>query len=246
MSRTAAANNDLNTVGKTPTQINFVGASYALTESRTLNLRQEFAYTFGGRKNGLEERGQAKLRDTFIGLNDTNLASFAGDGSLTGIARVYLPTGEESRFLTGRQGMLLGWLIANKPVGKWEFDAHFVAVYFNQSKDSYIDSNKPGVVNANIDYELNPFVGATYNIHPKLAVYHQVGTDNYWKRPIPGAGMQQIQTLDNETGFTYKPVAEVSINAALINSTNIWDNPKEFQMYRDEDSIYRLILKATM
>lgn len=233
--------NDVNDDKTTSTAWSFVALGYALTPTKQVQVRQEFLYTRP--KTG--EDGKHVVRDLFIGFNDTNFAKFWGDGSVTSISRLYLPTGEESRYVTKQQGQLLQWFIANKPFGKFEFDYHLLGVYFNQSQNTYMHPTKK-VITANFDYDIETWLSAKYNITSWLSVFQTAGMDSIWRRPMDGPGVQRMQAMEMETGVTILPNKNITVIASLYNYANIFDSPNPFSIYRDDETIYRLILSATM
>lgn len=244
--RNAVSDGELDN-GKPPASFNYLNMSYALTPTRSLVVRQEFTYRFAAARAGIKGESKGKLNDIFIGFNDTALASFGSDGSLSGIYRVYLPTGEDSR-ATGRQGMLMTIFDANKPYGKFEVDGVLMSIYHNQTKNSFTTFNDKGEakVNANSDFDIYPYVQGTYNLNSMFSFYQTVGLWNSWFRGIPEAGVKYVQSVEVETGVNFKPVPEITLTTSIYNSAATRETPNDFALYRDDETLYRFAFKAAL
>lgn len=220
--------------------VSFVAAAYSLTPTKTIQLRQEFWYQRPD-KNGPDRH---TVRDLFIGFNNMSLGKFWDNGTLMSMTRLYFPTGEESRFITKQNGTLLQWFIANKPVGKFEFDYHLIGVYFNQTQNTYIGPKGKPV--ANLDYDIETWLSAKYNFTPWLNVFQTAGVDSIWRRPMDGPGIQRMQFAEMETGVTVMPMPNITVIASLFNYANIFDSKNAYYPWRDDETVYRLVLSATM
>jgi hypothetical protein len=233
--------------GAPPKCFNYVNVSYALTPTRSLTVRQEFTYAFAAPRAGVKGDSKAKINDIFIAFNDTALASFGNDGSLSGIYRVYLPTGEDSR-MTGRQGMFMAIFDANKPYGKLEYDAVLMSIYHNQTKNSYTTINDKGEskINANSDIDIYPYGQLTYNFNSMFQFWQTVGIWNSWLRGIPEAGVKYNQSVELESAIAYKPVPEITLTGSIYNSAPTRETPNNFALYRDAETLYRFAFKAAL
>ena len=228
-----------------PTTLNYIQGKYILNESQSIRVRQEFTYAFPKQKaNGEQVAGEAKMLDTFIGFNDTKLATLPGDINLTGIFRVYLPTGEATRFVYKTNGMFLGWFILGKEFGKLELNAHMLGLYANNTQETYIDAS--GAVKPNDVAEIYPFGEVVYNFSDKLNLAQTAGFDNYVRTQPAGMGKQHEENLVLETTLTYKPVKALSAGLSILNNANVWDSSKQFSVYRSDETSYRLILTASL
>ena len=228
-----------------PTSFNFVGTGYNLTESKSIIVRQEFNYDFP--KLGVS--GKGKLKDIFVGFNNTALASFAGDGTVSSSSRIYLPTGEDSRFVTKTNGQLVEWLTASKPLGKFDLGIHLIGSYLNQTQDYYdVPDAKTGTMKptANLDFEVEQFTMLTYNFNEKFAVYQLAGLDSTWLKPLPGARALRAHFIETETGVMFKPTKVLTTALSFFNYAPTNNAEGGFAMYRDADSIYRFTLTAAI
>jgi hypothetical protein len=219
--------------------LNFLQAGYSVAEGKSVAVRQEFSYTFPKATTN----GKATMRDTFVAFTDGKLAKFPGDVNLTGMMRVYLPTGETSRFITKQNGALMGILVSSKPLGKFDIGYGIAGIYFNQSQNTYV--SPAGTVAPNADFEFDHWASLSYNFSPKLTLNQDVGTDNLWSRPGPN-GVVRSHYLSLETTLSYQAMKQLSISGSVGNSTNIFDSPKPFALYRDDETTYRLALTASM
>jgi hypothetical protein len=219
--------------------LNFLQAGYSVAEGKSVAVRQEFSYTFPKATTN----GKATMRDTFVAFTDGKLAKFAGDGNVTGMMRVYLPTGETSRFITKQNGALMGLLVSSKPLGKFDVGYSVAGIYFNQSQNTYV--SPAGQVSPNADFELDHWASVSYNFSPKLSLNQDIGTDNLWSRPGPN-GVVRSHYLSLETTLSYQAMKQLSVSGSVGNSTNIFDSPNAFSLYRDDETTYRLALTASM
>ena len=226
-----------------PTSFNFVGAGYNLSDTKSLIVRQEFNYDYPK----LGAAGKPKTRDLYFGFNNTTLATFMGDGSVSSSSRVYLPTGEDSRYLTKQNGQIVEWLTASKPLGRFNLDVHLIGTYANQTQDSYVDttSDKPKTT-ATLDYEVEQFSILTYNFSDRFAVYQVLGLDSLVMRPLPGDRALRSHFTESETGGTFKPNKTLSLTVSYFNYAPTNNADGGFALYRDSDSIYRFTVVAAI
>jgi hypothetical protein len=230
----------LNNASGAPSSSNFLGIKYAFQGGRSISIRQPFTYSFP--KVGAQ--GQAKVSDLYLNFAQSGLASFAGDGSITGSIRVYLPTGESSRFITKTNGSLMGWFIASKPFGKIDVSYHVLPSWFNQTQNSYVTSK--GDLKANKDFAINHFVDVSYSLSEKLSISQSIGTDNAWYKGIPETGVTREHSLSMMTSLSFAPVPQLTILTGLSNDIDIYEPKQSFELMRDDELTAMLLISASI
>ena len=244
--RTNILKKDFQNRDNAPTTSNFLQAKYALTDTRSVGVRQEFGYRYP--KAGKE--GKATMYDAFVSYTDSKLGTFMGDGQIISNNRLYLPNGEASRNRK-QMGALLSEIVAVKPVGKLEIVAGAVGVYFNQTQNSYMKptAGAADTLTANPDYEFDVYLEGDYNLTPKVVLAAYVGTDNVWNRSVDEfGGVTKSQEFVFEPYVAYKPISNLQIIGSLHNRVNIWDPTPgtPFRVLRDDETQYRLAFLASL
>lgn len=213
-----------------------VTGTFNLTESRSISVRQEFQYTFEVAASPTANRGV--MNDAFIGYTDSKLLALPGDWNLGLTYRQYLPDGEQSRFVTKRMGMEYLWATVDKSIGKFDLTYHLIPYIANNTQDYYLVDGAP---KANFDYEIDQFMEVDYNITPKLQFNQYVGSYNIWNRPTPAAGVTRINQIYLESGFTFKPVKQVTLSASVENDATMRSD-NDFKLLKDTELTYRALM----
>jgi hypothetical protein len=208
------AYDDISNGKGSPRLDSFAGVKYDLGNARSFSVRQNFDYT------GLSSTRTNAFHVQDIALNyaDGKLATFATDGALTLIAREYLPTGENSRFLTGNVGAERLYLIAAKSFGKLDLDVLTMGQLSNNTKDSYKDATGAEKQNrwGYITYEGDAF----YNISPKFAAGVSVYVEHLFFRELSG-NPDSTADMGLEPVIQFAPVKGLTFQAAIINEVEI-------------------------
>jgi hypothetical protein len=225
-----------------PESDNFIGLKLNVGEAQNVNLRQGFLYNYAFE----DQPAKATVKDFMVGYTNANIAKFGKDdaGSVTGIFRVYLPTGESSRFVTKTAGSLYTWWITSYSLGKVDLSAHFIGSWYNQTQDSYLDSK--GNAKANNDLYYLPFVNMDWNISDKITFSQSFGSENMIYRPLPGKGVAGLHTYTAMTTMTVQPVSGVTVMFGVSNDINLEKQERAFQVMRDDELTYVLQLTASI
>ena len=242
--RTSISAVDLLNQQNSPGTSNYLQVKVPLSDTKSVSVRQEFTYKLP--KQGLEgdtAKGKGTVNDVFLGYTDSKLATFMGDGQVIGLGRVYLPTGESSRYVTKRKGMLLGELIASKPVSKFDLSYGVVGIYFNQSQNSIGEGEK---LKALEDYELDHFVEASYNVTPKISIAQVIETDHVWNRSVDSlGGVTRDESFVSETYATLQAIQNLTFYLSVLNVIPLRNAERDFAMFRQEELSYRAAMLAS-
>lgn len=212
--------NDISEGKGSPRFDSYAGVKYDFGNARSLSVRQNFDYT------GLTDtRTNAfHIQDIAINYTDAKLATIMGDGSLTLIAREYLPTGENSRFLTGNMGAERLYLIAAKSYGKWDLDVLGMAQYTNNTKDSYFKDGKEAQNRwGYATYEFD----SLYNFNSKFAAGLSLEVEHLMFRHLAGSPDSTADAII-EPLIQFTPAKGIAIQAALVNQLEI-EHPTQAQ-----------------
>ncbi len=223
----------------TPRIDSYAGVKFDLGNSRAFSVRQNFDYT-GAAANGV---GNFHVQDIALNYADGKLATFAGDGSLTIIAREYLPTGENSRFLTGNKGAERVYLIAAKSYGKLDLDVLTLGQISNNTKDSYMGADGKEAQNrwglGVIEFD------AMYNITSKFSAGITLENDYLFFKPLAGNPDSQTDIVI-EPIVQYAPIKGLAIQAALVNTIDTGHPDKAFALMRHDEMKAFLNLAASL
>jgi|GEM_PF-3882783 len=210
--------NDFSAGKGSPRFDSYAGVKYDLGNARSLSVRQNFDYT------GLTDTGSNAfhVQDIAINYTDAKLATIMGDGSLTLIAREYVPTGENSRFLTGNMGAERLYLIAAKSYGKWDLDVLGMAQYTNNTKDSYFKGGKEAQNRwGYATYEFD----SLYNFNSKFAAGLSLEVEHLMFRHLAGSPDSTADAII-EPLIQFTPAKGLALQAALVNQIEI-EHPKQ-------------------
>lgn len=242
-SETYTSKTDFENGHGTPRLDSYAGVKYDFGNSRALSVRQNFDYT-GALGSGA---GDFHIQDLAINYTDGKLATFAGDGAIIFIGRLYLPTGENSRNITKREGAERAYFLAAKSFGKLDLTYVLMGQVANWTQDSYQSVDAKGVVTDNQNKWLAMVneVDVFYNITPKVAVGFLVGDDYYRNRPV--AGQYDVASdVYLQPTLQLTPFKDVVLQAAIYDNPNIYNPKVDFAFMRDEDLSVYFNLAATL
>jgi len=212
---------------------------YAINDRLTLSYTQEFQNYYA--RSGADARWQ--MNDGRLQLLDSNIATLPGDVTIDGFIRVYIPTGESTRFITKRHTALYGNLNANKSFGQLDLSYSFLTYYVVNSQDYFLTPT--GAPKANVDYILEHYLSSSYRIAPQLSASAQVGIIDITYRGIPVKGVERATSLYSEAGVTYRPVKNISIGASVFNDAAFQPN-NDFKFFADNETYYRALVNLSL
>lgn len=212
----------------TPQFDSYAGVKFDLGNSRSFSVRQNFDYT-GAQEAGM---GAFHIQDIALNYADGKLATFAGDGTITFIAREYLPTGENSRN-NGNMGAERLYLVGSKSYGKLDLSYVVMGTLSNNTRDSFMNPATGKETQNRWGYAVHEF-DAFYNLSDKFAVGALVGNDYYFYRPLAGKADSK-STLYVQPTLQYAPVKGLTLQAAVYNEINIAHPARDFAFARSED-----------
>lgn len=217
----------------TPTLSSFGGMKYDFGNARSLSVRQNFTYKSAG-SAGIDTRGGGEFHVEDIALNytDGKLATILGDGAVIFIGRVYLPTGETSRFLTHNNGQARAYFIETKTLGKWELTLVQLARYFNWTQDSYFKDGKEA---QNTEGSLSAEFDAFYNFNSVLSAGFIAGYDKVLKRPLANNDILDEDFYIQPT-LQVVPTKGVTAQVYLYNEMNTRNPSHAFALLREEET----------
>lgn len=234
---------DLKNGQNAPQSANFLGIKYALTETQTLGIRQTVTIDWPkiGANND-EGQGKAHFDDIYLNYVNAKVASLGEHGSIQNVDRLYFPTGEKSHFETKQAGAALTWWIASYSVGKFDFNYHLLAYYYNWTQDSFVSEGKEV---ASPNYRVLQFPEIAYNATDKLSFAFDLGTDNRWYRPVDGNyGRKHLFYGFASGSYQFSPA--LALTLYVEDDVNIYDPKKDFGFLRGDETTYGLILNGTI
>lgn len=237
---TYTAYDDITSGKGSPQFDSFAGVKFDLGNSRSLSLRQNFDYT------GLTDvkSNVFHIQDIAINYSDAKLATFMGDGSLTLIAREYLPTGENSRFMTGNVGAERVYLVAAKSFGKWDLDVLTMAQLSNNTKDSFMAADGSGEKQNRWGYATYEF-DSMYNFNSKFAAGVTAYVEHKFFRPLAGKA-DSTADMGLQPILQFTPRKGLALQAALINEIEIAHPKQPIAPLRTEELQAYFNLSATL
>ena len=227
---TNEATTDIEAGKGTPKFNSYAGVKYDLGNARAFSVRQGFSYdSAGGGGTDTRSLGGLHINDTMLNYTDGKLASILGDGSVILIGRVYLPTGETSRFVTHQQGKERLYLIETKSFGKVDLTLVQLGKAFNWTQDQYFAGGK---TKSSPTAALTGEFDAFYNFTPVVSVGAIAGYDHGWFRP----GGYDTQTADVYIQPTVQVIPSKGVTAQvyLYNQVEIRNPTNKFAFMRDD------------
>ena len=237
--RNQITKSSINDLTGSPTVFGFGQAGYRLAPTKTVLVRQEFSYQYWG-----DTKNPQKLSpsDLFLAYTDSNLAPLKYDYNLTGSFRLYLPTGDASRFITKQNGGAMAWFILSKSVGKLDWDFHLFNIYYNETQNSYADPT--GKLQPNAIYEIDPAFDYAYNITPHWAITGWLQAENITNMPVDGQ-VRDLRHFIIEPGVVFHPVKDVSIAFTYFDYIDT-STPSAMSFFGDKDCQYRVTFIGTL
>ncbi len=219
---------DLENGSGSPQLDSYAGLKFDLGNGRSASVRQNFDYKGITATDGANN---FHVQDIALNYADGKFATILGDGSLTFIARVYLPTGENSRFLTGNAGAERLYLVGSKSYGKMDLSYVVMGQYTNTTKDSFFRNGAE--VQNRYGYGVHEF-DAFYNVTEKFAVGALVGQEFKFLRALGGSRTFNSDIYIQPT-LQYSPIKGLTFQAALYNEINTDQPTQDFALARDNE-----------
>ena len=217
----------------TPQLDSFAGVKYDFGNARSVSVRQNFSYMSAGLgTNDTRGSGEFHIADIALNYTDGKLATIFGDGALIVIARQYLPTGENSRFLTHNAGQTRLYLIESKTIGKWDLSLVQALRYYETTQDSYFKAGKEaqnteGIATAEAD--------AFYNLNSVVSLGMIAGYDSTRKRPLADSDLKADDFYVQPT-LQVVPAKGVTAQLYLYNEIDTRNPKHDFAFMREDDN----------
>ncbi len=206
------------------TTVNYVGFKSKVLNGKSLGIRQLFMADYMSDDN----KSDVRMGNTYIHLTDPKLFAMANGIEGTGIVRLYLPTGEDNRFVNKQNGALRLYLITAKSMGKWDFDMTLIGQAYSNSQDTFVD--RTGATKSNAEYYGYPSLNAGYNISDTLSLGQSFGVENIWYRT-----KAPIRSFNSTTTVSWKAMPQLTLNGNLSNDINVANPKQDFAMGREEE-----------
>jgi hypothetical protein len=222
----------------------FAGPTYKLSDATTLYVRQQWATSYTPSTAAQGSKTNTHMGDTILGVVNTSLLKWGSTGSLTGIGRIYLPTGETSR-ANHQNGMLYARTIAAQNFGsKLVLSFQTINEYMIQPNKTVLSDGKPtGTARA----ETTPFLNAAVNLAKHLDYSQSVGLDYNWVRGDKTVGVDSKGTtqlyIDSYLSTDVFPKLTLILGATNEPTLN---NGTKFQAFRDSEYYFYSILLASI
>ena len=237
----------------TPTAANvqyFAGPKYALSDSTVIYFRPQWntVYSEASAPSAPTSRAATTIThvgDAILGISDSKLARWGKDGTLTGIARYYLPTGEASR-KSGQNGVLYGRTIANQQLNKtYSVMFQTISEYWLQSNKTLLGSD--GKRSGTPNFELVPFVAVNASVNKHLDFTQSLGMDYTFVHGDKAFNVdpQAITQVYFDTSVSTDLIPSVSLSLGLNNEPTV-NSGSGFHAYRDSDMYFYLMMFASL
>lgn len=216
----------------------YLGVKLVLSGSETLSARQQYSFDYP--KEG--EAFRPTTEDVLLNYVKSGLFQFGKGGTVTLLGRIYLPTGEVSRYETKHHGRVSPYLIVSYPLSPvLSLDYHFVPTWINNTRNGYL---RDGELQANTDYSLTQFGSLNYAPGKYWLLSQAVGTTNRWLRPVATKGVQRKHNLYLDSSATFLGMRNLTLIGGITQEANIYDPPpgRRVRAYRDSESSYYLTL----
>jgi hypothetical protein len=220
-------------------------ALYKFNDTQSIGWMQEFWYKFatGASASGSGREAHSTLDDGGLQYLDSRLAILPFDWKLALLYRQYLPIGEKSRFVTGRQGYEQAAFTFSKTIGRVDLAEYVYGTYFNQTQDYHYSSG--GSLSANPDYEFDQYFYIGWNLTPYFVLVNWIGSEHVWMRGVPEKGVVRNNDFYNETGFILKPSKTFAFTGTLLTDAPV-DSQIPFMPYSPLYTHYRLYLTLSI
>jgi hypothetical protein len=244
MNYTSVGKADLQNNEAAPGGFNRFQGTYHLSSTKSFLLREDAEYNYVRRTSQTEFH----VVDPFIGYTDSKFAVLPMDWVITIQPRLYLPLGEKGRFVTKTVGSEALLILADKSVGKFDFEFMGFYQYFNNTQDYYWeDSAGKGSFLAKGNPDWSGFIEGevAYNMTEKLSLIHDVYLTAAAARATPDAPSKMVNKITNETTVSYQLTKAFNLKAAVENNA-VLDSQNAADLYQDKDISYNIYLKLTL
>lgn len=219
----------------------YAGIKKDLGDGDSVSIRQMFTYKSAASS---EKKGEFHTDPLQINYTKGKLATFSGDGVLTGIARIYLPTDELSRNQTKSQGSFRGYLVGAKSFAKLDLSYALVGQYYNWTQDTYTDASGNVIGNRQLRFwnELDAF----YNVNEKFAPGIMAGVETSRRRPVIEQRANWEEQLYLDYTLQFSPIKNVVAQFYVEDKVEIQNPSESFRLFRDTNMSYNVNLSITM
>lgn len=227
---------------------NRLQVGYKLTDSKSVMMREDFGFSLSKKADPSRVSNDGHVVDPFIAYTDSKFATLPGNWVVTVQPRIYLPIGESSRFVTKAQGAGSLWLLADKSVGKFDFEFAMMGQVYNNTQDYSWAPNGSGGYKAvgNPDWTAYPaYFEVAYNFTDKLSLIHDSSLLTQAYRGGPNTDYRRKNTFTNETIVSYKAIKQVNLMASISDDAVLEPN-NAVKMYQDNDVAYNVYLKLSL
>lgn len=227
--------------GERPVASNYtyLGVNYRFKPSQYLAVRVPFSYYVPK----FEGDSRFEMEDVYLNYWHADLAEIGKSTNLSGMIRLYLPTGEDSRFVDKRNGAVRATLMTSTDFAKgWNLNYLAYGQYNNHTQETF----QIGVRTfANID---RTFVqGATlgYDINEKWSASQLAGTTHNFAETGDRYGDTE-HFLNLVSTVYYQVTPDVSASIAFHDDVEMGDDLRPFRLLMDEDITYIFSIAATL
>lgn len=227
--------------GERPVSSNYtyVGANYRFKPSQYLAFRVPFSYyvpKFGG-------ESRFEMEDVYLNYWHADLREIGKSTNLSGMLRVYLPTGEDSRFVDKRNGALRASLMTSTDFGKgYNLSYLAYAQFNNHTQETFMLGDRTF---ANIDRTYVQGATLGYDINSKWSISQLAGTTHNYAETGDRYGDTE-HFLNLVSSVFYQITPDVSASLAFHDDVEIGDDLRPFRLGMDEDITYILSVAATL
>jgi hypothetical protein len=237
---------DLKNNEGTTTSYNYIGLQIKLDDDQSLSIRQPYTYQFISVPETQSHFTVGKMNDVILKYAHGKMATFGTNeaGKIMALAKIELPTGDDSRLVTKCNGSAQTQWSVQYSVGKIDYSLGAAGALYNQTQDYHVREGFPDARMAHVDYTYYPYGEIDVSLTQKWAFSQTVGTENSIYRPIDNEPRQETHFYSASTTLTYSPTSTFRIEGGFTNQVDIGQPSKPFGLMRDEDLTYLLSLSV--
>lgn len=218
---------------------NYVGVQYEFMDNNYFSVRAPFShYT-----SKFTDQTTVEMEDIYLSYWNARLARIGKDTRISSTIRLYLPTGEDSRFIDRRQGAVRGTLMASHTFNNDWNGSYFVYGQYNRNSIEKYEIDD--ITYSNIDTSVVQGATIEYDFTNDLSLSQMVGTTSNFADTGDRYSREEHE-FNSITSLWYRINRNFSVSGAVHNDVAIGDERRSFKLGMNEDLTYVLTLAASL
>ena len=218
---------------------NYVGVQHEFMDNNYFSVRVQFShYT-----SKFTDQTTVEMEDVYLSYWNARLARIGRDTRISSTIRLYLPTGEDSRFLDRRQGAIRGTLMVSHTFNNDWNGSYFVYGQYNRNSIETYEIND--VTYSNIDTSVVQGATIEYDFTNDLSLSQMVGTTSNFADTGNRYSTEEHE-FNSITSLWYRINRKLSVSAAVHNDVALANERRPFKLGMNEDLSYVLTLAASL